>query len=367
MTFKLIIGITIALIAEIFGAYANIQMKVARRLLKTNKLSIKHRSSYEIRSPIAADKQLFKLKRFWVSVLLFVGNILFNVMSLMFASLDILAPTYSLTIIINAILAEKYFNENLTYLGKLGSFFIIIGSIMAVLFGNNDEREFDINDIELLASKTVFILFGIIYILLICLFLLIEKLLLNIITYTIKNDQRKIILLNRIRAVCYGFSVGSIGAWVQFFAKLLGDIIEISISQNISQFHSFGSWIIIVIEIILFIVQILMISNMMDSFDAILIVPLFDSAIILGMIILEWIFFGITSIEHFNQFLVGIFTCLLGMIILTMGQHSNNNHNGNITSLNKRVPATKAEISPLMTRNKRHNNIELTQLKLEER
>ena len=77
----------------------------------------------------------------------------------MFASLNILAPTSALCIVINAILAKVYFNEELTCYGYLGSIFIMIGCVLSIIFGTHGQDELTVDDLFSKANSYKFVLF----------------------------------------------------------------------------------------------------------------------------------------------------------------------------------------------------------------
>lgn len=101
----------------------------------------------------------YKRPRWWFGFSLYLINIIFNFASYMFASLNILAPTSALVIIINAILARIYFNERLSLFGYLGSALIMIGCVLCILFGTHDQDELDISNLYDNASTLKFIVF----------------------------------------------------------------------------------------------------------------------------------------------------------------------------------------------------------------
>ena len=78
----------------------------------------------------------------------------------------------------------------------------------------------------------------------------------------------------------------------------------------------------------------ILISEMMRLFDAILIVPLYETFIIFNMILLDAMYFGSTEKNQQDAtsklwFYFGILICILGMFILTMAQKGNERSNIN--------------------------------------
>merc|ERR1711933_641324 len=94
-----------------------------------------------------------------------------------------------------------------------------------------------------------------------------------------------------IRAMCYSFATGSIASWVQFFGKAVGVLISESVGGD-EQFNKLGSWLYMLFAMWFIYWMMILISEMMRLFDAILIVPLYETFIIFNMILLDAMYFG---------------------------------------------------------------------------
>ena len=77
----------------------------------------------------------------------------------MFASLNVLAPTSAITIVINAVLAKIYFDENLSFLGYVGSILIIVGCVLSIIFGTHSQDELKVANLFNKAYSYKFVLF----------------------------------------------------------------------------------------------------------------------------------------------------------------------------------------------------------------
>merc|ERR1712204_139629 len=124
--------------------------------------------------------------------------------------------------------------------------------------------------------------------------------------------------------MCYSFATGSIASWVQFFGKAVGVLISESVGGD-EQFQKLGTWLYMLFAMWFIYWMMILISEMMGLFDAILIVPLYETFIIFNTILLDAMYFGSTEKNQQNTndkmcFYFGILICILGMFILTIAQ-----------------------------------------------
>lgn len=348
------IGVFFGVLAEFFGSSGNIQIKYS------HKLEEKKSSSQQI--------PLFKRSRFRVACILYIVNGVCNLISCIFASLNVLAPTASFTIVLNAALAHFYFGEKLTKLGYFASFMIMVGSTVSVIYGHNESKtSFDLNELTSLVMRGASIFFALAHWFIITCCILIGKALSKqfeletriifnnngtphsasydeLSQSTVDNDDlmeriRAFTNSNRfckggnaqyaIRAFCYSFATGSIASWVQFFGKAVGVLISESVGGD-EQFNKLGSWMYMVFALWFIYWMMILISEMMRLFDAILIVPLYETFIIFNMILLDAVYFGREQNEEESSsskiwFWFGILLCIIGMFILTIAQKDNIN------------------------------------------
>ena len=178
----------------------------------------------------------------------------------MFASINVLAPTSALTIIINAILAKIYFNEKLSIKGIIGSILIMIGCVISILFGSHHEDDFVINDFIIKAEDSHFIMYSILDI-----FLILMCIIISIKMHSKNNNES---FQHGIRAVLMCFSAAGVAGWVQIFGKICADLIFDTLIGN-NQFNSMLSWLMLFICASFIFMELYMISEMMRIFDAV--------------------------------------------------------------------------------------------------
>jgi len=355
------IGVFFGIFAEFFGSSGNIQIKYSHKL-------------EEAKGAAHSQTPLFQRTRFRIACVLYVLNGIFNLISCIFASLNVLAPTSSFTIILNAALAHLYFGERLTRLGYFASLMIMCGSTVSVLFGHSESKtSFNLTELTDLVMRGGSIFFALAHWLCITGCVLIGKALskqydleerlishgvhgvrsANLqfddnaslsdddLSSAVDNDdlmERIRSLSNQlfeggssqyaIRAFCYSFATGSLASWVQFFGKAVGVLISESVGGD-EQFNKLGAWLYMACACWFIYWMMILISEMMRLFDAILIVPLYETFIIFNMVLLDAVYFGRaqSAASHSGNntvwFWMGILVCVVGMFVLTVAQKDN--------------------------------------------
>ena len=250
------IGVCFGILAEFFGSSGNIQIKYSHNL--------------EDQKPKAIQIPLFKRTRFRIACILYIVNGVCNLISCIFASLNVLAPTSSFTIILNAALAHFYFGEKLTKLGYFASFMIMVGATISVLYGRSESRtSLGLNELTALVMRGGSIFFALAHWFIISCCILIGKALSkqheleSRISFSahhfdaqsthsassVDNDD----VMERIRSwtnmmfkssnaqygirsMCYSFATGSIASWVQFFGKAVGVLISVKCEDACNEY-----------------------------------------------------------------------------------------------------------------------------------
>lgn len=249
-----VLGVILGCLAEFFGGWANIQIKYSHKLeaVKSN------------------PKPIYGRKRWWFAVFLYGGNTALNLASFMFAPLDVLAPTSALTIVINVVLAKIYFNETLTQRGYFGSILIIVGCVLAVIFGSHGDVDLDLETAESYATKPKFLIFAIFYWGLIITGIVLGRSIKAYVNSTDNSSNNSFQFLSSqksrhsFRAFCYAFTCSGLATWVQLTGKDSGELIFDTFSGN-NQFNYLGSWLILFYCVILIFLNLFFISEMLQT------------------------------------------------------------------------------------------------------
>jgi len=128
-------------------------------------------------------------------------------------------------------------------------------------------------------------------------------------------EQRKL-----LRALCYAVLTSGIAAWTNMLAKASVGLLAASVTEEKSSFLTKPlAWLIISAVIPAALLQLSLMASMFSSFEAILIVPIFQSTLIFGLILEGAFYFqdfvGI-SLESLLSFLSSLVMCILGVFLL---------------------------------------------------
>eukprot|EP01084_Bolivina_argentea_P188775 324860_1 len=334
---SILFGLILAFLAELIVAFGNIQIKYSHKL---NVLSFTH-------TPV------YKRCRWWLGFLMYLLNAIFKFSSYMFASLNILSPISSVTIIINAFLARYYFEETLTIHGIIGSISIIIGCILCIIFGEHGTDEITIKSLFKYAHTKQFITFTTLHISMCLSFGLIglylvfyyssqhtnvnnahipdenknvqedEKHIASSTTSIFTTSDEKNEFFHVLTCFLLTFTTSGVCAWVQMLGKISADLLWQSVFMNNNQFTSITPFIIIIILGVLLCFELYLISEIMRLFDAVLVVPIFNSLLILTTIGVSAVYFH--NFEKFSilnlvLFMFGLVLVISGMLMLMKGQ-----------------------------------------------
>ena len=297
---------------------------------------------------------------------MYLLNALFKFASYMFASLNIISPTSSLSIIINALLAYYYFNEKLTLEGFIGSALIMIGCVLSIIFGEHGQDSLTLNSLFKYANTKRFILFTTFHITMCFIFGVIgiylvksvEKKKMNpsniqtIDSYIVFNDKEEkteeieekddqsIIdsesgffeaiteeerneYVHVLSCFLLAFTTSGLVAWVQMLGKISADLLWQSIFELDNQFTTITPFIIISMICVGLCAELYFISEIMRLFDAVLICPIYNSLFIFTTIAISAAYFRtFSNFSVFNLilFTIGLLFIIWGMLLLLYGQ-----------------------------------------------
>ena len=240
---------------------------------------------------------------------------------------------------------NRYFKEKLTLKGIIGSLGIMIGCVLAIIFGSHDQGSIDnFGELASKAKQLSFMLYASIDTSLIIIFSIIsfrmhshsiakDSSINNDINSDMNNNENRINIGSNfekekfrhgLRAVLMCFATAGVTAWVQILGKICADLLFDTFDGN-NQFDSIGTYLIILITILLIMLELWMISEIMRIFDAVLAIPLFNSFQILSSLFL--------SASYFNDFVdytliqgilftLSLILIIIGITLVTIGQNS---------------------------------------------
>ena len=146
----------------------------------------------------------------------------------------------------------------------------------------------------------------------------------------LKSEEAKNELLHVMTCLLLTFTTAGVTAWVQMLGKISADLLWESVFMNNNQFTSITPFIIIILLGGLLCLELYLISEIMRLFDATLVVPIFNSLLILTTIAVNAAYFNnFTRFATVNlvMFIFGLLFMIIGMILLMMGQkHASMQH-----------------------------------------
>eukprot|EP01083_Nonionella_stella_P005572 16099_1 len=376
----LLFGLSLGFAAEFWIGMGSIQIKYSHKL---------DAISSHPRPPYCRG-------RWWFGFCLLTVNVAFNFASYMFASLNILAPTSALVIVINVILARIYFGEQLTFSGYFGSLFIMIGCVLSIIFGTHAQDELKLSNLFIKADTPSFVLFTSIHGAL-CIVLgligatkwaqmhVLQNMPLPPLNHSIQYNEEiecvntdDIPLLDEdnahstdneeedakreqsppsnanidseieydetplihktsqtleaiqreeykhiLRCVFIAFATAGLVSWVQFLGKIGADLFFETFFHYNNQFTSAKPLMIVVVLAFLLPMELYMMSEMMRIFDAVLVIPIYNSLQILSTIALSavyWQNFKDWNAKDSVFFSLGLLLIFCGIAAISHGQ-----------------------------------------------
>jgi len=139
----------------------------------------------------------------------------------------------------------------------------------------------------------------------------------------ITRRLRVLLLLGSGQRGLLGMALGYIGSFACCWMNLTAKSVMASIKQTIKGDNQFDRWelyLLIIGLVVSLIATLKSLSFMMSLFDAVMIVPIYQCLLIIGLILVGIFYFDeFAGIHQTNLilFIVAIFICLVGIVILT--------------------------------------------------
>eukprot|EP01006_Ploeotia_vitrea_P039077 TRINITY_DN66311_c4_g14_i1.p2 TRINITY_DN66311_c4_g14~~TRINITY_DN66311_c4_g14_i1.p2 ORF type:complete len:394 (-),score=196.53 TRINITY_DN66311_c4_g14_i1:53-1234(-) len=273
------VGVSLAVAGVIFSSFATVIIKVAHRQ--------QHGVPKEHREPA------YKRSIWWVIVALYICDALLDFVAYGFAPMSLLAPTSALSIAFNAVIAYYLLHEKLDSRALVGTGMILVGSMSAVSVGSRQPADHTLETMKALFLRPGFVVFIVTDVLLLsALYFLVVQLrpVAAIVRRKKQAGQRptaKEMRKHVTLAVSYAFLVSSIASWTNLLAKVFVELIS-SFTHNHFDlkllFSHALTWIALVTVVVLSAVQLMLLSDMMRLFEAVVIVPIYQCLFILCLI-----------------------------------------------------------------------------------
>ncbi|XP_046611391.1 magnesium transporter NIPA2 isoform X1 [Neodiprion virginianus] len=219
-----------------------------------------------------------------------------------FAPASLVTPLGALSVLIAAVLASKFLNENLNLLGKIGCFLCIVGSTMIVIHAPKEE---EIENLEVLLSKIQepgFICYIVI-----------------IITASVFIVYQFESTHGRQNVIIYVLICSSIGSLTVMSCKGLGLALKETISGSTNELGNWLTWVLLLTVILCVSVQMNYLNKALDLFNTGIVTPVyyvfFTTFVIMASAILfqEWRHMSATNILGS---VCGFSTVLVAIVLL---------------------------------------------------
>ncbi|XP_045768506.1 magnesium transporter NIPA2 isoform X1 [Maniola jurtina] len=282
-----LIGLSLAILSSIFIGSSFIIKKMA--LKKMNALGNTR--------PSAGGYSYLKQWMWWLGFLTMGIGEAANLVAYAFAPAALVTPLGALSVLVAAVLSAKFLNEKLNFVGKIGCFLCIIGSIIFVIHSPKHE---EINQFSELITKLGDHIF-LSYVLTILTMSLIIK-----IVFVSRFGNTSIIV--------YLLICSAIGSLTVVFCKgvALGLKDSIKNDTNPPYSSSYVFWVLLILSIICIIIQMNYLNKALDIFNTNIVTPvyyvMFTVLVIMasGILFREW--------EHMKTY--DILGCFCGFFIL---------------------------------------------------
>jgi multidrug transporter EmrE-like cation transporter len=243
---------------------------------------------------------------FWgIGLVLVITGSLGDFAALGFAAQSLAVPVGALTMVANVIFAHFWLGENLSRRDMLATLMVTIGVVLTAAFGDKSAQCFTMEDLLSLYLEPTFLGY----------LALLMPLIMGL--YFLAKRADAVLKINgaaseeysawkKIHPLLYPVLSGFWGAQSVLFAKSIAEMVKLT-AKGYNQF-TYVSLIIAICMVITVFTQIHFLAQGLQHFDAIFVVPVFQSAFIVGAILV-----GATYFKEFNNF------STLQMIFFPMG------------------------------------------------
>jgi uncharacterized membrane protein len=252
------------------------------------------------------DVSYLKNPYFWLAQILTVGGNLLDFTSLYFASPSIIAPIATLVLFFNLLIAHHIFKEKIIMDDVLATSIIILGSVVAVIFGDHTDRQYTL---EILKTNWMNQTFLIYYC---CLMLAFIVLFVNV------KHILKLNIVSEYQSILLCFIAGICSANALLFGKMIMELIRTTLDGN-NQFIHFGLYAYLAILVVFIVLQQHFYNTALKQADTSYIVPVFQSFFIVLSAVSSMFFlqeYNDFNISQWFMFPIGLLITIAGTVCL---------------------------------------------------
>ncbi|CAH2108234.1 unnamed protein product [Euphydryas editha] len=280
-----IIGLSLAISSSLFIGSSFIIKKVA----------LKKVTSLGITRAAAGGYAYLKQWIWWLGLLTMGVGEAANLLAYAFAPAALVTPLGALSVLVAAILSSRFLQEKLNFIGKIGCFLCVIGSIIFVIHSPKNEEIHSFSELSKKLTDYVFLS----YVLIIFIMTFIVK---TVFVPRFGNTNVTVYLL-----IC-----SSVGSLTVVFCKGVALAIKDTISSDVNNLTNFMFWLLLFMSILCIIVQMNYLNKALDIFNTSVVTPIYYVMFTILVIIASGILFR--EWEHMKT--EDILGCICGFLIL---------------------------------------------------
>ncbi|XP_075974479.1 magnesium transporter spict [Anticarsia gemmatalis] len=258
------IGLGLAISSSVFIGSSFIIKKVALKKLQV---------SGNVRASAGGFAYL-KQWLWWLGLLTMGIGEAANLLAYAFAPAALVTPLGALSVLVAAVLSSKFLNEKLNFIGKIGCFLCIIGSIIFVIHSPKSE---EIKSFRELEDK------------------LFDYLFLSYVgTIFVMNLIIRIVFIPRFgntNIAVYLLLCSSIGSLTVVFCKGVALGVRETFSSKINNFSNYVFWLLFAVAVICIMIQMNYLNKSLDIFNTSIVTPVYYVMFTILVIIASGILF----------------------------------------------------------------------------
>ncbi|KAH6768610.1 magnesium transporter [Perilla frutescens var. frutescens] len=239
----------------------------------------------------------------WAGMISMIVGEIANFVAYIYAPAVLVTPLGALSIIISAVLAHFMLKERLRQMGILGCVSCIVGSVVIVIHAPQEHTPSSVQEVWDLASQPAFLIYVVASV---------SAVILLIVYFEPLYGQRNILVYLGICSIMGAITVMSI--------KAIGIAIKLTL-EGINQFGYTQTWFFLSVAVFCVITQLNYLNKALDTFNAVLVSPIYYVMFTTLTIVASAIMFKDWSGQNASSItseICGFITVLSGTIILHM-------------------------------------------------
>ena len=229
-----------------------------------------------------------------IGLVLVIAGSIGDLVALGYAAQSLAVPVGALTMVFNVLFAHFWLGEDLSRKDMMATFMVMSGVVLTAAFGDKSAQCFTMDDLMALYTEPTFLGYvAFVLPLMMTLYFLAHRADDVLKKWGPSSKQYK--AWRKIHPLLYPVLSGFWGAQSVLFAKSIAEMVKLT-ARGYNQF-TYVSIIIAVCMVVTIFTQIHFLAQGLQNFDAIFVVPVFQSAFIVGSILV-----GATYFKEFSNF-----------------------------------------------------------------